>query len=78
MKNVSAQTLAANLESHDWFFNFSDDGSVWRKGRGQRETIQWMCKQLISSKVMTSSEVSELWNKFAPNSFLSKPSHFEG
>ena len=29
-------------ESHDWYYEYSDDGRVWRKGREQHEKLQSM------------------------------------
>ena len=36
------------LQSHDWFFDFSDDHSVWTRGRGERKSLVAMAKHLVS------------------------------
>ena len=65
------------LKSHDWFFDFSDDHSVWTRGRDERDSLVAMGKHLVATKEMTSAQVANLWNKFAPNRFQSKPPQFE-
>lgn len=28
------------LQCHDWYYEYSDDGSVWRRGRAQRQALE--------------------------------------
>lgn len=35
----------AQLRQHDWFFDFSDDGYVWRRGRAARDALNATAKQ---------------------------------
>ncbi len=65
------------LKSHDWFFDFSDDHSVWTRGRNERDSLVAMSRHLVATEEMTSAQVANLWNKFAPNRFQSIPSQFE-
>jgi|TARA_R100000084_G_scaffold89732_2_gene43810 hypothetical protein len=64
------------LRSHDWFFDFSDDHSVWTRGRDERSALVAMAKHLVAQG-MDSIEVAKLWNEFAPSRFGAEPSQFE-
>ena len=54
------------LRSHDWYFDYSDDHSVWKKGMAERSAINQEQKRLIDSKLATVEEVQELTQKYAP------------
>ena len=28
------------LEAHDWYYQYSDDHRVWRRGTGERDTLK--------------------------------------
>ena len=60
------------LRSHDWFFDFSDDHSVWTRGRNEKESLVAMAKKLVADG-MDSIEVANLWNEFAPSRFGAEP-----
>ena len=64
------------LRSHDWFFDFSDDHSVWTRGRNEKESLVAMAKKLVADG-MDSIEVANLWNEFAPSRFGAEPFQFE-
>ena len=64
------------LRSHDCFFDFSDDHSVWTRGRDERKSLVAMAKHLVAQG-MDSIEVAQLWNEFAPSRFGAEPSQFE-
>ena len=64
------------LRSHDWFFDFSDDHSVWTRGRNEKESLVAMAKKLVADG-MDSIEVANLWNEFAPSRFRAEPFQFE-
>lgn len=36
------QAFFKMCESHDWYYEYSDDGRCWRKGREQYEKLQSM------------------------------------
>lgn len=46
------------LAQHDWFYNESDDPTVFRKGRDERVTISRLC-------LLCDSDYS-IWNQYAP------------
>lgn len=64
------------LQFHDWFFDFSDDHSVWTRGRDARKALVAMAKNLVAQG-MDSKEVAELWNASAPSRFAVGAVQFE-
>ena len=71
------QNFTNALRFHDWFFDFSDDHSIWTRGRDAKESLIAMGKQLVNSEEMTSGQVANLWNEFAPERFQVSGNHFE-
>lgn len=49
------------LKTHDWTYDFSDDGSVWRRGQAQREAI------IEALKALRSEVARALWAMYAPS-----------
>ena len=64
--NESLVVLEKLLRSHDWYFDYSDDYSVWKKGMAERAAINQEQKRLISNGLATVEEVQELTQKYAP------------
>ena len=62
----SLAILEKLLKSHDWYFDYSDDHSVWKKGMAERSAINQEQKRLIESGLATLEEVQELTQKYAP------------
>ena len=56
------------LESHDWFYDFADDYSVWSRGRDARKSLESMARNLVANG-KDSAEVATLWNESAPERF---------
>jgi hypothetical protein len=56
----------AALHMHDWSFEYSDDHSVWQRGRMSLGALQEM-----QSKVDPDFTI---WNKFAPEGYRRKVS----
>ena len=48
----------AALAAHDWFFEFSDDHSVWANGRNQEARLRLMAKTLDPDL--------SIWREYAP------------
>ena len=46
----------ALLKKHDWYYNYSDDHSVWRRGR---DSYAELCKQQVKL-----DPTKEIWNKY--------------
>lgn len=49
------------LKSHDWTFEYSEDQSVWRRGRQERDALQQLQKRLDPD--------CTIWNSIAPSDF---------
>jgi len=64
--NEHLNDLDRFLRSHDWYFDYSDDYSVWKKGMAERAAINTEQKRLIDSGLATVEEVQELTQKYAP------------
>lgn len=52
----------SKLKSHDWFYEFSDDHSVWQRGKAERHDINVLQKELDPD--------NEVWNQHCPEYFL--------
>lgn len=48
----------AKLRRHDWEFEFSDDGEVWRRGSEERKTL------LLAARTLDPDY--EIWNNNCP------------
>ena len=46
------------LHNHDWTYEYSDDGSVWRRGQKQFDEIQYVVKN-------GTLEHKELYNQYS-------------
>lgn len=66
-----------DLKAHDWFYDYSDDHSVWTRGRNERKQLQNVASTLVKTKQASTDEVTELWNTYAPDRFQSQPKNFE-
>jgi len=64
--NESLAILEKLLQFHDWTYEFSDDHSVWKRGKAEREAINQEQKRLVSNGLATVEEVVELAQKYAP------------
>lgn len=49
------------LEKHDWFYDYSDDHSVWRRGQAARNKLSSIASQ--------SPEHKALWDGFNKHVF---------
>jgi len=58
-----------DLEYHDWFYDYSDDHSVWTKGFNARKQLENVALTLVKTEQATPKEVSTLWNFYAPNQY---------
>lgn len=46
------------LQSHDWYYDYSDDHSVWTRGRNQHVKLQELARKVDPEYVV--------WEEFAP------------
>ena len=56
------------LESHDWFYNYADDHSVWTRGFDAQKRLESMAHNLVANG-KDPAEVATLWNESAPKRF---------
>ena len=65
------------LRSHDWFYNYSDDHSVWCRGRDERDSLMATAKSMVRTFQANAEEVASLWNEHAPSRFRVDAKMFE-
>jgi hypothetical protein len=51
---------------HDWYYDYSDDYSVWKRGQSERDAINAEQRRLISSGLATADEITALSDKYRP------------
>jgi hypothetical protein len=54
------------LAHHDWYYNYSDDHSVWTRGTRERDAINAEQRRLISEGLATADELIVLADKYRP------------
>jgi hypothetical protein len=54
------------LACHDWHYEYSDDHSVWNRGRRERDAINTEQKRLITNELATADEIIALTDKYRP------------
>lgn len=52
------------MKAHDWHFDFTDDGAVWRRGSEERKAI------LAALKPLRPELAQALWTMYSPNGGL--------
>lgn len=53
------------LKSHDWYYDYSDDHSVWKRGVAARDRLTGLRKQLDTD--------GSIWNEYAPEGYKVQP-----
>jgi hypothetical protein len=64
--NSELITLDKMLSFHDWYFDYSDDHSVWRRGQAQLDAINEEQRRLIHVVKVPFEEVMALNEKHRP------------
>lgn len=64
------------LKSHDWFYDYSDDSRVWRRGESERMRIEQLMKKLASESPEQKEKVKKLWTEIVPKSENGNPKFF--
>ncbi len=59
-------TLERLLQFHDWYYNYSDDHSVWQRGQREHDAIIEEQRRLIHEVKVPVEEILELTNKYRP------------
>lgn len=65
METVTLKEYYQMLDKHDWYFDWSDDGRVWEKGRANNSRLAAISTQSPKHK--------ELWEGFKKHKFTGKP-----
>jgi len=60
MSNATTN-LEQLLQGHDWFYEYSDDNGVWRRGNERHNQI------LREMRTIGEPAATELWNRYAPD-----------
>ena len=58
------KTLEDLLKNHDWFYQYSEDFSVWESGRRESNTINTVINALKDAGF--GKEVDQLYEKYLP------------
>ena len=58
--------LEDQLSKHDWYYGYSDDIRVWRKGKEQSDNITNLYKKYISL-TGDKKEADRIYNTYAPD-----------
>jgi hypothetical protein len=58
MKTYTIEEYKTLLKNHDWFYEYSDDYSVWEKGTAEKDKLLQIQKQI--------DPTGSIWNSFAP------------
>ena len=66
--NEALINLDRLLASHDWHYDYSDDYTVWTRGRIERSAINAEQRRLISEGLATAEELVALTDKYRPKS----------
>lgn len=61
---ASEDVLRAELKRHDWYYTYSDDGGVFRRGNEHRKKIDTMFKSYKDQ--VGAAKAHALWNEYAP------------
>ena len=59
-------TLERLLQFHDWYYNYSDDHSVWARGQRAHDAISEEQRRLIHEVKVPVEEVMALTDKYRP------------
>ena len=64
--NPELVTLDRLLCWHDWYYNYSDDHSVWKRGQREHDAIGEEQRRLIHVVKVPVEEVMALADKYRP------------
>ena len=64
--NPELITLDRLLCWHDWYYNYSDDHSVWKRGQREHDDINEEQRRLIHVVKVPVEEVMALADKYRP------------
>jgi hypothetical protein len=67
MTDAQLTKIKERMQNHDWFFEFADDQTQWRRGSSEREDILRLAQQIPASQLpelleLVPDELKELWS----------------
>lgn len=62
MSTTSLKEFWDQLNNHDWYYQYSDDNSVWRRGQAAREGLQRAAKTSPEHQKMYDGFFSHVFN----------------
>jgi hypothetical protein len=65
--SAEEEALRTELKRHDWYYDYSDDGGVWRRGKAHRTQIDSMFAAFKAR--VGHGRAHALWNECAPKDF---------
>ena len=65
--NPLLEVFEQKCKSHDWFYEYSDDHSVWQRGKDERYVINEMLKKLFDEGFK--DQAIEVYNTNSPAQF---------
>lgn len=65
VEQLTLQAFYDRLERHDWYYDWSDDNSVWRRGRAEATALKAISQQ--------SPEHMALFTAYSVHKFTGKP-----
>ena len=68
---ITLEDYARMLQSHDWFYEMSDDNSVWKRGLDERGEINMAKRQLVEAGFEAAEKA--YWKAYAPEYFGGDP-----
>lgn len=63
LAGAAGASIVSSLQSHDWYYSYSDDGSVWKRGDDNFNRIKASLKELDREVAM------KIWERVAPKDF---------
>jgi hypothetical protein len=64
---VDWNKLERTLQHHDWFYAYSDDGGVWRRGQAAFDQLK---RELDDAATISPEWVNTMWDRYAPPQFI--------
>ena len=64
--NPKLNTLEEMLARHDWYYDYSDDHSVWQRGQRENDAINAEQYRLIHEVKIPVEEVTALTDMYRP------------
>lgn len=61
---IGEQLYRELLATHDWFYEYSDDYTVWSRGSGVRNKLRTLRNQV--------DPAGKIWNEYAPDQYKFK------